>query len=514
YPARKLAELWGKMALIQFHDCVTGTLSDGAYEELKKYVRQVRRGGEQIYRDAALELLRHTAPEVPAGFEAAVFFNPTRHAMRQATLCFNAPEDTASVQVFDRALRQLDVVGCDVKTAKVGTSLKATVLADVPPFSARVFFWKPSTAAQTVKSVTTAGDGDAAVENDFFRVKTDGRRIIEVFGKAQNRALLRDAALTLSEDIGSPWGREVPEKVIGRFEASSVTVERGEARQRITLKGQYRDAQVRTLDWRVSYTLNRGEDLIRVSTDIDWNGDQRHVYASFAPAFPFEEDLYCEVPFGMLKRPVIRDVNVLGICDEWPSLGYAGVEGDGVSFALLKGGHAGTSVKDGLIRLSLLRAPGYREPGFVKSYEGANDKGRHQAEFALAFAPCRFEDASFSEKAGAFAAAGHCECITGESAGYLGVTGEDDTVPLDAPLLPQLASLPSGVRISALKLAEDGKRTILRVWEGEGRPVLYALPEGIAMRRCTTLEEPADEFWTNTLSLRPFEIATFEIQFD
>ena len=68
YPKRKFRELWSKMAFIQFHDCLPGSICDGSVDEVMRYIRETRQGAMQIYRDASLEIMRTMGIKAPAGY--------------------------------------------------------------------------------------------------------------------------------------------------------------------------------------------------------------------------------------------------------------------------------------------------------------------------------------------------------------------------------------------------------------------------------------------------------------
>ena len=499
YPAEKLELLWNKMAFIQFHDCVTGTHCDAAYAELERYIREVRRGGEEIYQSAARELLRGKGIDAPAGYRAAVFFNPTEQTVRYPRLLLRGPVGTKTARVYDADRRPLAAFDTEATDAMADAYVRATVKADVPPFSCRVFLWQPETTEET-----TAPQTETVIENESYRVTAENGRITGIYDKKAGRPLVADGGLTLTEDNGSPWGRDCPEGESTLLYADRTAAERGAGFARLTLRGSFADAarEIDKLDWRMTVTLYDGEPLIRFQTELDWQGERTRIYASFTPAFAHDGDILCEVPFGTIRRGSAEDVCCLGWCDDWPSLGFAGVTGEGMNLALLKGGLPGTSVRNGALRVALLRAMRDGSP-FAPNYAGTNDRGLHTAAFALASSQGDFADGGFSARAAAFNFRGHTECPEPRA-------GE----PVDeAVRLPFLVDLPEGLRLSALKWAQDGSGPAVRFWESAGRPVTLTLPEGVALLRCDTLERPTADEAVTQYAFRPFEIATFRVSF-
>ena len=522
YPAKKLEALWNKMAFIQFHDCVTGTHCDASYAELERYIREVRRGGEEIYQNAALELLRGKGISVPEGYRA-VFFNPTEQTVHYPRLLLRAPVGTKAARVFDADGSPLTAFDAEAVDGMADAFVHVTVRADVPAFSCRVFLWQPEKEERRSESgerrsvtfprqsaneeETTAPLVETVIENEYYCVTAKNGRIAAIFDKKAGRPLATDGGLTLTEDNGSPWGRDCPEGESALLYADETSAERGEGYARLTLTGEFRDEEkhIEKLRWQLTATLYDGEPLARFATELDWQGERTRIYASFTPAFAHDGDLICEVPFGTMTRGSAEDVCCLGWCDDWPSTGFAGVSGEGMNLALLKGGFPGTSVKNGALRVALLRAMTYgNDPVFSQNYRGADDLGRHTAAFALASSQGDFADGDFSNRAALFNMQGHTECVEMK-----------EGAPVDPSVrLPWLTDLPKGLRLSALKWAEDGSGPVVRFWESAGKPVSLTLPDGVALLRCDTLERPTAKETVSRYSFRPFEIATFRVCLD
>ena len=517
YPAKKLEALWNKMAFIQFHDCVTGTHCDASYRELERYIREVRRGAEDIYRNAARELLRGQEIDAPEGYRAAVFFNPTDQTVRYPRLLLRGtktesgerraecgdflssePMNARGVKVYDADGRPLTAFLPEAIDGMADTYWGVTVKAEVPPFSCRTFLWQPGNEEDTA-----ATRNGTVIENEYYRVTAARGRVCEIYDKTAGRPLTADGGLTLTEDNGSPWGRDCPEGESTPLYAEKTTAERGEGFARLTMTGELCDEtkHIKKLRWRLTATLYDGEPLVRFATKLDWQGERTRLYASFTPAFSHDGDIICEVPFGTVKRGSAEEVCCLGWCDDWPSLDFAGVSGEGMNLALLKGGFPGTSVKNGALRVALLRAMHDESEAFRQNYAEANDNGVHTAAFALASSQGDFADGDFSNRAAEFNVRGYTECVEPQA-------GE----PLcETTRLPWLAALPGGLRLSALKWAEDGSGPVVRFWESAGRPVALTLPDGVTLRKCDTLERPAADAPVSEYTFRPFEIATFRV---
>ncbi|MCR5484577.1 MAG: hypothetical protein K6F09_03185 [Clostridiales bacterium] len=498
YPMKKLETLWNKMAFIQFHDCVTGTHCDASYNELLRYIREVRRGAEQIYHDASSELLRLMKVDIPDGFNAAVFFNPTDRTIKYPKLLLRAPVGTVSVDVYDSDMKKADTFEISAVRGVADAYIRTTVRSDVPPFSCKVFYGKTAEKSDVISC------GEKEIENEYYKVISDGKRIVGVFDKTAGKDIVSDGGLTMTRDNGSPWGRNEPEGESVFVNADLIKCVKEKGCSKLILGGKICENECGdATEWSFTVTLYDGEKLVRCDTDINWQGDTTRVYASFMPSFSHDGDIYCEIPFGMIKRGSAEKVETPGVFDDWPSIGYAGVSGENMNLAILKGGFPGTSVKNGALRVAVLRAMVCGDPNDKNNYyKNTNDRGRHQASFALASFEGDFENAGFSHAAETFNSIGHTECLKRPSNGKL----------LPGRLLDLFKAVPENISLSALKLSEDGKDVVVRFWENAGKTAEIKTKDGVELLRCDSLEEEKSDSAVSCYSFRPFEIAAFRVK--
>ncbi len=511
YPQKKFEDLWNKMSFIQFHDNLPGSHCDASYHELKTYIREVRRGAEQIYRDAALEWVRLENIALPEGYNAAVYFNPTAQPANLPVLALHAPAGTKHVEVFDVEGNPLPAFDPVFSEMLVGVGVKLRVLTEIPAFGRRIFLWKASSTPEPKGCRSSEGEL-FTIENEYFRVSANGRQIICVYDKKARRELLdKDGlGLALGTDVGSPWGRSEPERDHRILFADNVRRETNEIYSRFVMTGTVVDEahKIKRLAWKQTVTLYRGEALVRCRTELDWDGTDTRVYAHFPPMFDCDGKLYCEVPFGTMARETPEPDLCLGINDEWPSLGFAGVSDGKYSMAVLKGGLPATRLHDGALEISLLRAFDYDNP----TYANTPDKGFHVAEYAVAAWRGAFADGGAEALSAKFNQFGRTLELARD--GMLPLTGEK---PLTKEtececLFPALENLPANLGFSAFKRAEDGDGFVLRLWESAGKETALRVP-GVSLLRCNTLEEPESDTWVSEYTFRPFEIATFRCKF-
>lgn len=505
YPQKKLEALWSKMAFIQFHDCVTGTHVDACYYELLRYIREVRRGALQIYNDSALEWAKTVSPIVPEGYFAAAYINPTAYPETLPELRLHTPEGTNAILVTDLNGNEIPTFDYSISGALVGNCITCRADMEVPPFGVRLFYWKPCNKAPILQTNTAR-----VIENECFRITADEKEIVDIYDKINGRPMLGIGAVCLSigRDIGSAWGRNEPETDHRRLYADHVTAWFAKDVSRLILTGEVTDTErgIEQLKWTQTVTLYRGEALVRVHTELDWNGKDSRIFATFPPAFPHTGKLFCEVPFGTMERGEPGNANVLGLTDEWPSLGFAGVTDGAYNVAVLKGGFAGSRLHEGDIQISLLRAFSSDDP----RYGETNDCGKHSSDYAITAWAGSFASGCCGARSARFLRHGHTLEITAPGK-WISPHGTRQAEIKDTfSLLQQFAHIPEQLCLSAFKWAEDGKAAIIRLWESTGNAVTFQ-PSGALLQRCNSLEEPQTEEYVAEYTFRPFEIATFRI---
>jgi len=511
FPAEKIEALWNKMAFIQFHDCVTGTHTDASNTELFRYIREVRRGALQIYENAALEWSKSRGFNAPEEYYIAFSFNPTALPCDFPLLHVHAPEGTKSIEVFDLDKTPLPAFDTEVYKALVGVGARVRVKAEVPAFGYRAFLWR-ATEEEEKKGVLTEDNGVFTAENERFIIKATSRCITEIYDKNSKRTAFADetGCLATGTDIGSAWGRNEPESGHKTLYADSVRTEKTNNYSRLIFTGELFDNnEEKILKWTQSVTLYNGDELIRFNTVTDWSGKDTRIYASFKPAFSFNDRLICEVPFGTMEREQPEVINCLGLTDEWPSTGFAGVSGDNYSAAVLKGGLPASRLHDGKIQISLLRAFSSDAP----NYKDTNDRGIHTARYALAVWEGDFAEKGCSSMAAKFNIIGHTLEITSPGKWIDKTETPVEQTPQSGKMFSLLPELPVNLRLSALKWAEDDSGVIARFWESAGKETELTMPKGVTLQPLSTLESPLSAIAAPKYRFRPFEIATFKLHF-
>jgi alpha-mannosidase len=209
-----------------------------------------------------------------------------------------------------------------------------------------------------------------------------------------------------------------------------------------------------------------------------------------------------EIPFGAISRPD-------GI--EFPAQNWVDV-GDGRrGLALLNRGLPGNNVAAGVAMLSLLRCTEIVAYGHGGGYEGQGSGSGfelgtwHTYDYALVPHEGDWREAE----------------LTRRGLEFNQPLWVDSAAPHAGPL-PAAASFLSvsdrQIVVSALKRSEDGRASVVRLYESAGRPangVRLALRDGVAADEADLLEAPLRPAVVSrgvlTVDFRPFEIKTFRL---
>jgi len=461
-PADVLDASWKVLLLHQFHDIIPGSSIHWVYDDtLADYDRLRTEVG--AVRDVALGAL---AEHVDAG-------GATRPALVANGLPFARDELVDHDGTLVRATAPAcgwEVVDLDRPVDELG-----------PP--------------------VTSGDG--WMDNGILRVEWDGDGLLRsIVHHPTGREVVAEGAaanlLQLFDDEPADWDAwdidaaalatgvdlteaEVVELVEQHEDRATLLVARSFGRSRI-------EQRVR---------LARGSRRLEVHCEVDWHEDHKLLKVAF-PLRVHTSVARHEIQFGHVDRPTHRNTSWDQARFETCAHTWVDLSEDSFGVALLNDSKYGHDVVGAVARISLLRSPTWPDP--------VADRGHHR--FAYAVLP----------HAGATTAGGVIE----------------EAHAFNAPLLVRLigrsdGSLPAqgsvvapdrrGVSISAIKAADDGDGTIVRLHEcfGGGRRVALSVPGATTVERVDLLEEPlgapeALEGGVVHLDLRAFELVTLRLR--
>jgi len=502
YPAEKIEVIWQKLFQTLFHDSVTGTVVDAPYQELRNISTMIDRMLADNYQAALKKLtVADKAKFTILNLQSAPFTG-----MAQVNLPLNEKQ---WYKISDDEGNDLPVqkVEYTEKGCKVTFSVK-----DVAPFSAKVCNFE--IVSKTEMEISEA----KVISNHRFRITADEHGLLEIFDLKLDRiiskaAQYRPAEIIFESDEGSPWAtltafQARSANVVTTFDRMEKLVSRQSLFFNIRVSGCGKDS-FHPFEAVLEVTLAANSELADFHLHVKrYDSFNSRIRVAFP--MPFAGENYGEIPFGTLKREYyIPDFSLNGTNGDWPVVNWGGTQSDKVSVALFNRGtpsYKWEETDDGeLMLLSILRSPVI--PTFLHEwkeyvmtdFDGMRDTGEHAFDFALT----------------AYAESFARSTVTDDAAAYsVGVKTVPGVVTL--PEFPEKIDGPG--RIAAVKMAENGQDTILRLAEYQGAAgrCRIKVPEKVtAVSKCDMLENPQKKVTVNNgvaeISLKPWEIATIKL---
>lgn len=494
YPAEEFAHAWKLVLFNQFHDILAGTSLPAAYDDSQ----------EQIGEACAIAARRQNAAlqALAARIDTTVDdTDPPAAGQGRPILLFNPSSwdrtDAATVQWGWRgqeAGHLVDETGAEVpfqftQPDIFGGGSRIHFEATVPANGFRVYRLLPgdSPLPQTEEILQI---GETWLENARWRLEFDPRdgSLTRLYDKANDVEALSGpaCALLVMDDPGDTWGHGIPSwrEEVGRFgEARFTRIESGPARVTLQVDTRWSGSTARQ-----EFTLYRDVPRIDVTLTVDWHEKHKMLKLS-VPVAIREGTLTYEAPYSA----IVREAN--GREDPgqtWIDLSGAAATESGAALSygvsLLNDSKYGFDCLDTDLRMSLLRSPIYcfHDPAKVEeSHEYRYmDQGPQTIRYALLPHPGDWREGDTVRQAQAL----NNPLETLFQYPHRGEWGASGAL---------LSVEPENVVLAAMKGAEEGVGTILRLFETQGRAAqaTITLPGG------RTLATPIAAWELKTLRL-------------
>ncbi len=460
-----LERAWKLVLLNQFHDIIPGSSINWVYQDSARDYETIRLLGESV-RDSALSTLG-------AQIDTSTFTAPI---LISNTLSFPRCE---VVQLPGGTLAQVEVPACGYIVVENNTaaSLKAT----------------SAVKAQQSKSGIT-------IENGLLRIKINSQgHLTSVYDLQARRESLSAPAnvLHLHEDIPNLWDawdvdifHKEKYRTLGDIEVLKL-VESGPLRASVKIVRMFGKSRIEQ-----NIVLRAGSARIDFPTQVDWQENQKLLKVSFPVAIHAMNATY-EIQYGQLERPTHTntswDLARFEVCaQKWADLSEPGY-----GVALLNDCKYGYNVHGNTLGLSLLRAPISPDP--------LADRGQHRFTYSLLPHAGDLREGRVIEEAYAL----NIPLIIGQLKPYAGN-------------LPSSASFfeldRAGVVIEAVKVSENGKSIIVRLYEAVGGRGPITLRTTLSVNRAWSTDLLENDIKSLpikdgaiSLDLKPFEIASIKL---
>ena len=476
YPAAALDAAWKLLLLNQFHDIIPGS--------------SIHWANEDCLRDHA-----HIA-EVCAAL--------TNAAQRAIVAEVDSPQYGRPAVVFNATSRARTEL---VDVAGDGEAGPRLVPVEVPACGYAII----DLAAEAPSPAAPVAVTDRSLENELLRVEWDADGLLtSVFDKENGREVLEAGArgnlFQLHDDNPKEFDAWNVDRSYLDHHVDLTSLTSVEAVEREPLRGAVRF--VRTFgSSRITQTvrLESGSRRLDFDTEVDWHERHKFLKVAFPVAVHASRATY-EIQFGHLERPTHEntswDVARFEVCaHRWADLSEPGY-----GIALLNDCKYGYDIHGNVMRLSLLRSPGWPDP--------ESDQGTQHFSYAL------FPHAGDLREAGVIAQAEAFNVPLVVVPAPPRPSGRSAWAPLGFPASRSIVSVDRpNVTIEAVKQADREDAVVVRLCEVWGRrgPVRLSVdqPFGSAARTDVLERDTApatvDDDGRIVLDLRPFELVTLKL---
>jgi len=473
--AGDFAKAWKNILFAHFHDSMGGCSAKAVYEDedifLKETLAMAQRTENNMLQSLSWQI---DTSESERGIPF-VLFNP--HPFAVDTL----------VQVPKRVERLYDEEGNEIPSQIVRSEdsrcrkkLGDTVFrAKVPALGWSTYWFKgaipqqgftpyyypdsqqkPEYENETWVHTLPSGseymkDRELVLENALLRVEFQKHTgyITSIFDKVSGKEQLSGlgAVPVVMDEYGyDTWahGKTYWDNQVGQFvDAQFTTLERGPVRSRIKVASRYNDSVLTQY-----FTLSAGSRALEVEAKLNWQEKHKMLKLRYDSACTEDPHAFYEIPFGVFERPANGE--------EEPGQSWIAVKQGEDGLALVNNNKYSFSIRGNRLNLTVCRSPYYID-------HARGDQDDLESEFT-----------DQGEQRFSYSVMPLWNVGWGRLTQYARLFNQPLTAILEnnhegsLPLrLSGLACDRDHVIVTAFKRSEDGKGTVLRAYETEGREV-------------------------------------------
>ena len=487
YPRQMLNRNWQTILLNQFHDILPGSSIKHVYDESKKQYQLLTAKGKTALNNSIDNIAAH----IKADVKSVAVFNSTTSERNDTALI---PSCSKNIAIFDgnnELPSQLTDSGDIIFTA-----------ASVPSKGYKLFEIK-NMKATNQKLVSDIDN--RIINTDFYRLELNGTgEIIVLYDKKNDRDIVPKGdfanRLTAFEDkpfADDAWNIQpyYTEKSWTVEDNASITVkENGPVRTVIHIERTYRDSIIK--QDMILYSHTPRIDFV---TNVDWQESDIMLKADFPADFNATRATF-DIQFGNVERNVHNNTSWDFAQFEVCAHRFADVGEEGYGLSLLNDCKYGYDVKNGRIRLTLLRCPSYPDP--------LADRGVHDFTYSLFPHADSWKQAATELEADNINIPLHTRVLEPNNGK---ASSEISFIKTDNP----------NIKIGTIKKAEDSDEVIIRIYEAWNKRSKFKLEFTKPIKsiiECDLMENKiGDAAYTgNTVSgiATPFEIKTYRLSFN
>lgn len=485
YPNEGLNSAWQLICLNQFHDIIPGSSIAEVYEDSLQQYNRVMEIGAAVKTKALHFIGQQFAEDL-------LLVNPTSFPQDVLVLWSGQLAEGKAILREDTAVI--------TQTTEAGTLIDAGVL---PPYSVTPL----TTIDAALPSHTNELDVSLThLENRFLYVTLDENSDINrIYDKVNQREVLPPDTivnqLQAFEDRPLDWDAwdidiYYDDKMILAEPATVVDVlEAGPLRVALQIKRRILNS---TITQTVSLTHNQSQ--LDFDTCIDWQ--ERHILLKAAfPVDILSPTATYEIQWGNVERPTHRNTSWDWARFETCAQKWVDLSEGNYGVSLLNDCKYGHDIRDNVMRISLLRGSTFPDPN--------SDLGEHQ--FAYSLRPHN-GDWTGATIAAAYALNDPPFVYANDSPAVEPASGFPYATPL-------IFSSQSNVIIETIKVAEDGRGLIIRLYEGHRHRGPVTLTTSFRLQnvwRTNLLEDNQEHIQHEDnefkLYFKPYEIASLRLE--
>ncbi|SFL69152.1 alpha-mannosidase [Gracilibacillus orientalis] len=492
YPAQRIKKLWKLILLNQFHDIVPGTSIEPVYELSDQQYQEVMSEGESLQREAIEQIKSRVDTNGPG--EPLIIFNSLGWD-RDRLIKVNGDQDLLSKTIVDEEGNPYpkEYVRVDNSTIELHA-----FISNVPQFGYKTVWVQEEEGNILASSQSLNGKWETV---NYIVEFTEQGFISRLYDKQCDKEIIQSGEvaneLQLFDDLPTDWDAwDIdPNFASQKIDNMKLLEETVHYTSNLTDELHFK--------WKLNESIitqkiifHHYSKLIDFETEVDWKETNKLLKVAF-PVNVYSSQATYEIPFGTIDRPTHNNTTWEQAQYEVCGQRWADLSEGTYGVSLLNDSKYGYDIKGQNIRLSLLRSP--------KWPDQSADTHRHQFVYSLYPHQGDWKAADTVKK-------GH----------------ELNTRDLISPAKTSQGNLlnsSSFIRIEsesaildAVKLAENEKGLIVRLYEAEGSEVstTVTLPEKVVFQETNLLEKTIDHSLVSTdsykMKLKPYEICTYQIR--
>ncbi|WP_202707976.1 alpha-mannosidase [Sporosalibacterium faouarense] len=487
YPQKEINDGWETILLNQFHDIIPGSSIKEVYEESKEQYEEVINKGNKLLDNSLVGI----ANKVNLQEKSLIAFNQLGFN-RDDIVTFDIPQGMDNIELVDK-----DGVAYPVQIIDENKGI--AYVENIPAKGYKTFVIREANC-EVIKLLDISTD---KISNDYFDIALDAEgNISSIYDKKNHREVLqvneRANVLQAFEDkphLWDAWDINVyyQEKMWEVNDVEEIKViSNGPVRGTIRIKKKF-------LDSTITQYIHIYNNIPRIDfeNEVDWKEKQILLKVAFPVDIHTDKATY-EIQYGNVERPThwntSWDLARFEVCGhKWGDLSE-----DNYGVSLLNDCKYGYDIKDGVMRLSLLKSAIWPNPDA--------DKEVHRFTYSL-------YPHSGDWKAGKTPQMAYnlnCPMYGKVEDGHNGYLPQEVAfIDIDV----------DNVIIETVKKAEDSDEIIIRMYEFCNRRTNVSIDfykELEEVYECNLMEKEIDEIKVNNgtfiFDIKPYEIKTFKLK--